>query len=171
MSRTGCCGSRSMTSPASNSGSLPSARWAQPIQGSAFSSSSVGPEVLAGFQSLLAQYVSVDAVSGTRLILGAGQAHLVQLEELCGVASGRLRADLLDVGARFTEFAGWLHQDAGDTSAARYWTNRAMNYALELGDARLTSYVLIQSVLVSLGRQRPNLSSARSLFMTSSAAT
>src|ERR1700758_3412904 len=69
----------------------------QPIQGSAFSSSSVGPEVLAGFQSLLAQYVSVDAVSGTRLILGAVQAHLVQLEELCGVASGRIRADLLDV--------------------------------------------------------------------------
>ena len=116
----------------------------QPIQGSAFSSSSVGPEVLAGFQSLLAQYVSVDAVSGPRLILGAVQAHLVQLEELCGVASGRIRADLLDVGARFTEFAGWLHQDAGDTSAARYWTNRAMDYALELGDARLTSYVLMR---------------------------
>jgi tetratricopeptide (TPR) repeat protein len=68
----------------------------------------------------------------------------MHLEQLCGVARGPARRELLDMGARFTEFAGWLYQDAGDSRSALYWTNRAMDYAHELGDTRLSSYVLMR---------------------------
>ena len=34
--------------------------------------------------------------------------------------------------AQFTEFCGWLHQDSGDNECAMYWTERSLEYAIEL---------------------------------------
>lgn len=46
------------------------------------------------------------------------------------------------IGAKFAEFCGWLCQDSGDTGAAIYWTNRALDYAHELDNPELLAYVL-----------------------------
>ncbi|MCO6006180.1 hypothetical protein NE236_14400 [Actinoallomurus purpureus] len=51
---------------------------------------------------------------------------------------------MLDFGSEFLEFCGWLHQDSGSFEKAMYWTTRALDYALELGDPRVTSYILMR---------------------------
>ena len=46
------------------------------------------------------------------------------------------------MGARFAEFCGWLFQDLGSPVRALTLTDMAMEYAQEIGDIRLTSYLL-----------------------------
>ncbi|MBH0775066.1 tetratricopeptide repeat protein [Nocardia bovistercoris] len=102
----------------------------------------IAPEFVQHLGNILAEHVRMDALTGPRYVLGSLRAQLALVEELCGKARGAIRPALLDVGARFCEFAGWLFQDSGDLRAALYWSNRAMDYAEELGDAQLTAYVL-----------------------------
>lgn len=40
------------------------------------------------------------------------------------------------------EFGGWLFQDAGDLTCALHWTDRALDYALDLGDPRVARTAL-----------------------------
>jgi tetratricopeptide (TPR) repeat protein len=60
------------------------------------------------------------------------------------VASGEGRAELLTVGARYAEFAGWLYQDAGDPQEAAYWSDRAMGWAQAADNDLMVSYVLMR---------------------------
>jgi hypothetical protein len=48
---------------------------------------------------------------------------------------------MLLMGARFAEFCGWLFQDLGSPERALALTDMAMEYAQEIGDIRLTSYL------------------------------
>lgn len=102
----------------------------------------IDPEFVQHLGNILAEHVRMDALTGPRYVIGSLRAQLALVEDLCGKARGTLRPALLDVGARFCEFAGWLFQDSGDLRSALYWSNRAMDYAEELGDTQLTAYVL-----------------------------
>ncbi|MFE3195035.1 hypothetical protein ACFXHA_38935 [Nocardia sp. NPDC059240] len=102
----------------------------------------VDKEFVDHLKSLLDAHARMDALSGPRYVVGTLQGELQLIEELCGKARGSIRPALLEVGARFCEFAGWLYQDSGDLRRALYWTNRAMDYAEELYDPHLRSYVL-----------------------------
>ncbi|WP_306364632.1 hypothetical protein [Nocardia sp. CC227C] len=93
-------------------------------------------------KAVLDAHARMDALTGPRYIIGTLQGELQLVEDLCGKARGAMRPALLEVSTRFCEFAGWLYQDSGDLKCAQYWTNRAMDYAEELGDAHLRSYVL-----------------------------
>lgn len=50
------------------------------------------------------------------------------------ITQRRSHTHLLYVSARFAEFTGWLHQDAGDLRAAAQWSNTALDLAREAGD-------------------------------------
>jgi hypothetical protein len=50
----------------------------------------------------------------------------------------------LRVGARYAEFASWLNQDSGNVRAAMHWADRAMEWAQEVGNPHMVSYVLVR---------------------------
>lgn len=104
----------------------------------------VDPGIVQHFRVLLTEYCRVDSLTGPRYVVGSMQSQLGALEQLCGAARGDVRDSLLHIGTRFAELAGWLYQDGGDLAAAMYWNNRAMDYAQELGEAQLISYVLMR---------------------------
>lgn len=102
----------------------------------------VDAEFIEHLTVVLDAHARMDALSGPRYVIGTLQGELQLVEDLCGKSRGAIRPALLQVGARFCEFAGWLYQDSGDLSRALYWTNRTMDYAEELYDPHLRSYVL-----------------------------
>ncbi|MGH8896523.1 MAG: helix-turn-helix domain-containing protein [Egibacteraceae bacterium] len=103
-----------------------------------------GPALAAHLRGNLRHYVAMDNLTGPRPLLTIAAQQIAFIEQLVANATGTGRADLLDTAARFTEFAGWLHQDAGNLRAAMHWTNTALDYAQEAGDARMVCYVLMR---------------------------
>ncbi|OBF63931.1 hypothetical protein A9X06_09280 [Mycobacterium sp. 852002-51759_SCH5129042] len=103
---------------------------------------SVDPLFVDHLKIQLAERVRMDALTGPLYVVKALGSELSMIEDMCGRARGEMRESLLEVGARFAEFAGWLYQDAGDLKKSMYWTNTANDYAEELGDPHLISYIL-----------------------------
>ena len=56
---------------------------------------------------------------------------------------------MLRFACQFTEFGGWVFQDAGDLTCAMHWTDRALDYALELGDQRVIAYTLMRKAMIA----------------------
>ncbi|GAA2778745.1 helix-turn-helix domain-containing protein [Crossiella cryophila] len=54
------------------------------------------------------------------------------------------RRELLAVGARGAEFAGWLYRDVQDPVRAGFWRDRATEWAQESGDWPMQGYVLLK---------------------------
>ncbi|MFD9861269.1 hypothetical protein [Streptomyces alboflavus] len=106
-----------------------------------FSSPAASPEVISYLKSVFVQHTQAEPLVGPRFLVPAVQSQVPLIEELCKEASGPLRDDVVRVGARYAEFLGWLHQDTGDSQSAMLWTNRALDYASELDDPALSSYV------------------------------
>ncbi|MET7715280.1 hypothetical protein [Streptomyces sp. NPDC005407] len=105
------------------------------------SSPKANTEILSYLQSVFVQHAQAEPLVGPRFLVPAVQSQVPLIEELCKEASGPLRDDVIRVGARYSEFLGWLHQDTGDSQAAMLWTNRALEYASELDDPVLSAYV------------------------------
>ena len=55
-----------------------------------------------------------------------------------------LQRELLAVGARSAEFAGWLYRDVGAPDWADYWRDRAMEWAQAAGDTAMQGYILLK---------------------------
>ena len=102
------------------------------------------PELATYLRSVFAEYGRADNLLGSRHLLGVVVAQLAIVEQACAAARGPIRAELLGIGARYAECAGWLHQDSGDLRSAQRWSSRALDYAHELGDPQLTSYVFMR---------------------------
>lgn len=115
-----------------------------------------GPALAAHLRGSLRHYVAMDNLTGPRPLLAVVAQQIAFIEQLLANATGSDRADPLDAAARFTEFAGWLHQDAGDLRAAMHWTNAALDYAHEVGDARMVCYVLMRKSNIASDAGRPD---------------
>ena len=75
------------------------------------------------------EYVKIDNLLGPAHLLALMKLHLDFIGELLNVASGQVRTELLTTGACYAEFAGWLHQDAGNPQWAAigptaHWAGR-----------------------------------------------
>ena len=92
-------------------------------------------------QSVFMQHTQAEPMIGPRLLVTPVQAQMPMIEQFCQDARGPVREDVLRVGTRYAEFLGWLYQDSGDPVTAMKWTNQALDYAQELDDLVLTSYV------------------------------
>lgn len=108
----------------------------------------------------LQQYVSADNLIGPHSLLPIAAQHMTFIERLLAGSRGRGRANLLRVAARFAEFTGWLHQDAGDLRAAMRWSNDALDLAQEAGDTHLVSYVRMRKSNIASDARRPDLAIA-----------
>jgi hypothetical protein len=53
-----------------------------------------------------------------------------------------MRSTLLNLGARYGEFASWLYQDRGRADDAAYWADRAVEWAQQGDNPLMVSYVL-----------------------------
>ncbi|MFJ1455283.1 helix-turn-helix domain-containing protein [Nocardia sp. N2S4-5] len=91
--------------------------------------------------STLDEYVLTDNLAGPHALLPIVTQQVQFVEHLARVSRGRTRTKLRAVHARFAEFLGWLHQDAGNLRAAIEWTTTAAGIAREAHDDRLLSYI------------------------------
>lgn len=107
-------------------------------------SSLVDPHLPATLLDLLAQYARTDNLLGPRSLLLAVTSQLALVEQLWKVAREPVRSQLFEVGARYAEFAGWLHQDAGDSPTAARWTQQALELAHAANSPVLAAYVLMR---------------------------
>jgi hypothetical protein len=101
-----------------------------------------GGDPVAHLQELRRSLVRCDNLLGPAVVLDSVRDHLGLVRRLRDSASGADRRALLQVQAEYAEFCGWLHQDAGDLRAARYWTDRALEWAHGYGSPELAAYVL-----------------------------
>jgi len=85
-----------------------------------------------------------DWLLGPHHVLGTVGGHLDLIQQLLPNLIGPRRGRLLQVGARYAEFASWLNQDSGNLRAATHWADRAMEWAQEAGNRHMVSYVLVR---------------------------
>ena len=93
--------------------------------------------VLSALRGIHRGYVEADRLMGSLCITGPIQLQMPVVERACAVTRGADRAGMLRFACQFTEFGGWVFQDSGDLTCAMRWTDRALDYALELGDRRV----------------------------------
>lgn len=79
------------------------------------------------------------------------RANLPVVLGIIGVIDGAVRTvkpvlqrELLAIGARSAEFAGWLYRDIGIPDWADYWRDRAMEWAQAAGDTAMQGYILLK---------------------------
>ncbi|MFE9407315.1 hypothetical protein ACFYN0_00720 [Streptomyces sp. NPDC006704] len=101
----------------------------------------VNPEMLKYLTSVLDQHAEAEPLVGPQFLVAPVQAQVPLIEQMCLEAYGPLRERVLRLGARYTEFLGWLYQDTGNPDEAMRWTSQAMDYAQELNDSSLMAYI------------------------------
>ena len=101
-------------------------------------------EVVDHLTRALPELSTADWRLGPHQVLGTVGGHLDLVQQLLPNLVGAKRSRLLQVGARYAEFASWLNQDSGNARAATHWADRAMEWAQEAGNPLLVSYVLVR---------------------------
>jgi len=106
--------------------------------------SDVDPEMVDRLLDLRAVLVQTDSLLGPGRLLATVCEQISLIEDHLAVAAVKVRTELLIVGALYTEFAGWLFDDAGQLAAGSAWSDRALGWAHAAGRADLVSYVLMR---------------------------
>ncbi|WP_173053095.1 helix-turn-helix domain-containing protein [Phytohabitans houttuyneae] len=123
------------------------ANWALSAQAATDASAD---RVLAGFEEMFRQIRSVGQTVPPVTLLPLVIAHAHALRVLASTAGSAQRGPVLLLAARFGEYAGWMHQEAGDDRAAAWWTDWAVGLAREVGDRDMTPYALVRRALIAL---------------------
>ncbi|MFI6921960.1 helix-turn-helix domain-containing protein [Nonomuraea spiralis] len=106
--------------------------------------------VISGLRHVLAGHIQAEAIMGPPLLIRAVRSQIPVVAQVCQVTRGTDRAEALTFASELLEFCGWLHQDIGDFAHAMMWTNKALDYAMELGDQRIISYVLMRKSNIAI---------------------
>ena len=99
----------------------------------------------------------MDNLAGPQSLVHVAPQQLRFVEDLLSKASGKDRKQLLYVGARYAEFAGWIYQDTGALNSAMHMSSSALDFAQELGDDTLISYILMRRSNIATDAKRPEL--------------
>lgn len=83
-----------------------------------------------------------DNLFGPRVVIPTVEQQIRLMQALRSSVEGGDRRRLIQLQATYAEFAGWLHQDAGAFNAAKYWTDRALEWSHVCRDADLATYIL-----------------------------
>lgn len=106
------------------------------------------PAVLEYFDRQLGEHARVDNLAGPNYVLATVEGQLQQVEQLASDGG----PELAHLAARYSEFAGWLHQDVGNDAEALRLTSRAVDLAEIAGDGELTTYNRMRKANVLSGR-------------------
>lgn len=115
----------------------------------------IDPKVLGYFHTLLAEHFTADKMLGPRQLLGPVLAQIQVLDELRRHTRPGTSEATLRLLAQYAEFVGWLHQDAGDTTAAMWWSDRASQCAQAVGDYQMVAYLMIRRSNIALADDDP----------------
>ncbi|MFB9833468.1 helix-turn-helix domain-containing protein [Actinoallomurus acaciae] len=110
------------------------------------------PTALTAFRSLFDHYRTLGQTASPGVVLPPVIAQTRVLGVLASEAPAGTRDDLLTLGARFAEYAGWMAQESGEEKAALWLTARAVTMAEAGNDHDLAVYALIRRALVTLYR-------------------
>ncbi|GAA4182432.1 hypothetical protein GCM10022252_08350 [Streptosporangium oxazolinicum] len=105
--------------------------------------------VISGLRHVLTGQIQAEAIMGPLLLISSVQGQIPIVGQVCQVARGADRTEALNFASELLEFCGWLHQDLGDFTRATMWTNKALDYAMELGDQRVISYILMRKSAIA----------------------
>ena len=121
--------------------------------------------VLSALREIHRGYIEADRLMGSICITAPISLQMPVVERACEVVRGADRTEMLRFACQFTEFGGWVFQDAADLPRAMHWTDRALDYALELGDQRVIAYTLMRKAMIATEGGNP----ARGLGIANSA--
>lgn len=93
-------------------------------------------------ESQLPQHYTAANFFGSRSVVHTVLHHAITIRRVLQEPDNHRRGELLRIGARIAEFAGWLLQDLGEFEASLYWSDRSMEWAQEADDSLMQSYVL-----------------------------
>ncbi|MGH3547238.1 MAG: hypothetical protein ACRDQU_03755 [Pseudonocardiaceae bacterium] len=102
-------------------------------------------------------YSKMDNLAGPHSLVDIAPRQLRFVEDLLSNARGKDRKQLLYVGARYAEFAGWIYQDTGALNSAMQMSSIALDFAQEAGDETLISYILMRRSNIATDAKRPDL--------------
>ena len=102
-------------------------------------------------------YSNMDNLAGPHSVVNIAPQQLRFVENLLLNARGKDRKQLLYVGARYAEFAGWIYQDTGALNSAMQMSSIALDFAQEAGDEMLISYILMRRSNIATDAKRPEL--------------
>jgi tetratricopeptide (TPR) repeat protein len=102
-------------------------------------------------------YSSIDNLAGPQSLVNIAPQQLQFVENLLSNARDKDRKQLLHVGARYAEFAGWIYQDTGALNSAMQMSSTALDFAQEAGDEMLISYILMRRSNIATDAKRPEL--------------
>lgn len=91
---------------------------------------------------VLARQRALEDEVGARGVLPAVLAEVDLIDLLAHQARGSVRCPLIDLAGQYRQFLGWIGEDIGDPGAALAHYDRAMDTALETGDANMSTSVL-----------------------------
>lgn len=101
-------------------------------------------EILDYLTNVFDQHLKADALVGPRYLVPVVQSQMTLIDHLCSTTRGSDRQGILRVATRYAEFCGWLYQDSGDSEAAVFWTDHALDYAQELNDPQNIAYSMMR---------------------------
>ncbi|GII24639.1 helix-turn-helix domain-containing protein [Planosporangium mesophilum] len=116
----------------------------------------VGPELVSYFRNVFAEHVRADNLMGPHHLVDVVGTQTRLLDAMMSDARGETRQELLCLACRYNEFTGWLYQDACDPATAMRYTDRSMDYALEMNDAREMAYVLMRKADIATDLGNPD---------------
>ncbi|MEU9885789.1 helix-turn-helix transcriptional regulator [Sphaerisporangium sp. NPDC051011] len=106
--------------------------------------SATSAPIVTGLRRILTAQIEAEAMMGPQLLMRSIIGQVPIIERVCQVAKGTDRHEALSFGSEFLEFFGWLYQDSGNYIEAMRWTNKALDYAMEMGDHHVISYILMR---------------------------
>lgn len=115
----------------------------------------VHSDMVGYFRNIFTQHIQADSLFGPHHLVDVVRAQAALLDQVLLNARGDVRDELLQLACRYNEFAGWLSQDSGDPDNAMAFSDRAMDYALEINDPRETAYVLMRKANIAIDQGRP----------------
>lgn len=131
------------------------------------------PEIIDSLRLIRESTVHADARIGPACVIPGILGNISIVEQLCHMTRGSDHEQAILLAANYTEFCGWLYQDSGDYPCAMFWTDRALEYAMELNDHQLVSYILMRKSNIATESGQPGyaLGLANAALKQSSALT
>jgi tetratricopeptide (TPR) repeat protein len=111
------------------------------------------------FEQQLVAHARLDNLVGPNYVLDTALGQLQQVEHLAAGGAPKLS----ELGSRYAEFTGWLHQDLGNNAEALRLTNRAVDLAEVAGDCARATYNRMRkaNVLMAAGDLHPAAATAQ----------
>ncbi len=88
--------------------------------------------------------VKTDNLFGPRYALAGVLDQITIVDALMRTTRDTTRTEVARLAAQYAESAAWLYEDSHDLTGARYWTGRAMEWALEADDPLMLAWTLFR---------------------------